>query len=62
MVTFTLILCIITFSVYGFYRSTVLVGRFFGQFIVSYIRFFTGFAFFITAAAVVSFVKEKLVL
>ncbi|VBB26696.1 unnamed protein product [Acanthocheilonema viteae] len=56
---FTLILCILTFSVYGFYRSAVLVGRFFGQFIVSYIRFFIGFAFFFTAAAVVFFVEEN---
>ncbi|EFO27790.2 hypothetical protein LOAG_00681 [Loa loa] len=56
---FTLILCILSFSVYGFYRSAVLVGRFFGQFIVSYIRFFTGFAFFFTAAVAVFFVEEN---
>ncbi|KAM3719490.1 putative inorganic phosphate cotransporter [Dirofilaria immitis] len=59
VVAFTLILCILTFSVYGFCRSAVLVGRFFGQFIVSYIRFFSGFAFFFTAAAVVFFVEEN---
>uniref|UniRef100_A0A0R3RJH8 MFS domain-containing protein n=1 Tax=Elaeophora elaphi TaxID=1147741 RepID=A0A0R3RJH8_9BILA len=56
---FTLILCILSFSVYGFYRSAVLVGRFFGQFIVSYIRFFIGFAFFFTAIAAVFFVEEN---
>uniref|UniRef100_A0AAF5PVI5 Major facilitator superfamily (MFS) profile domain-containing protein n=1 Tax=Wuchereria bancrofti TaxID=6293 RepID=A0AAF5PVI5_WUCBA len=56
---FTLILCILTLSLYGFYRSAILVGRFFGQFIISYIRFFTGFAFFFTAAAVVFFVEEN---
>ncbi|VDO39515.1 unnamed protein product [Onchocerca flexuosa] len=56
---FTLILCILTFSVYGFYRSAVLVGRFFGQFIISYIRFFIGFAFFFTAATAVFFVEEN---
>ncbi|VDO12931.1 unnamed protein product [Brugia timori] len=55
---FTFILCILTLSLYGFYRSAILVGRFFGQFIISYIRFFTGFAFFFTAAAVVFFVEE----
>ncbi|CAG9536256.1 unnamed protein product [Cercopithifilaria johnstoni] len=56
---FTLILCILTFSLYGFYRSAVLVGRFFGQFIVSYIRFFIGFAFFFTSATVVFFVEKN---
>uniref|UniRef100_A0A915Q5X7 Major facilitator superfamily (MFS) profile domain-containing protein n=1 Tax=Setaria digitata TaxID=48799 RepID=A0A915Q5X7_9BILA len=59
VMAFTMILCSLTFSLYGFYRSAVLVGRFFGQFIVSYIQFFTGFAFFFTAAIVVFFVEEN---
>ncbi|VDK39417.1 unnamed protein product [Gongylonema pulchrum] len=49
----------LSFSVYGFYRSVVLVGRFFGQFIVSYIQLFAGLAFFLSAAAATFFVEEN---
>ncbi|VDN01302.1 unnamed protein product [Thelazia callipaeda] len=56
---FTSILCILTFSIHGFFQSATLVGRFFAQFIVSFMQFFIGVAFFFTAAAVVFFVEEN---
>ncbi|VDN51187.1 unnamed protein product [Dracunculus medinensis] len=56
---FSALLSFLTLSIYGFYRSAILVGRFYGQYIIANMQIFVGFSYCFVSMAAMFIIRNK---